>query len=50
MLCSWTATADVVHDLHGELNGDPNQVTSFNKSIRENDDGACAAPFTGLHG
>ena len=50
MLYSWTATAAVVHDLHGELNGDPNQVTSFNKSTRENDYGAFVAPFTGLHG
>ena len=50
MLYSWSATAAVVHDLHGELNGDPNQVTSFNQSTRENDHGAFAAPFTGLHG
>lgn len=50
MLYSWSATAAVVHDLHGELNGDPNQVTSFNKSTREADHGVFAAPFTGLHG
>lgn len=50
MLYSWAATAAVVHDMHGELDGDPNQVTSFNKSTRENDHGVFAAPFTGLHG
>lgn len=50
MLYSWTATTAVVHDMHGELNGDPNQVTSFNKSTRDNDHGAFEAPFTGLHG
>ncbi len=50
MLYSWSATAAVIQDMHGELNGDPNQVTGFNKSTRENDHGTFAAPFTGLHG
>lgn len=50
MLYSWTATTAVVHDLHGELDGDPNQVTSFNKANRQADHGAFVAPFTGLHG
>lgn len=50
MLYSWRATAAVVHDMHGELDGDPNQVTSFNKSNREQDHGTFTAPFSGLHG
>lgn len=39
MLYSWRATSAVIHDMHGELDGDPNKVTSFNKSNRQEDHG-----------
>lgn len=50
MLYSWQASAAVIHDLHGELNADPEKVTTFNKSDRTADHGAFVAPFTGIHG
>lgn len=50
MLYSWQASAAVIHDFHGELDGDPNKVTSFDKSNRQDDYGAFAAPFNGIHG
>jgi hypothetical protein len=50
MQFSWTATAPVIHDLHGELNADPNAVTSFDKSNRRESHAGFTAPFSGLHG
>lgn len=50
MQFSWTASAPVVHDLHGELNADPNAVTSFDKSNRKEAHAVFTAPFPGLHG
>jgi hypothetical protein len=50
MQFSWTATAPVIHDLHGELNADPNAVTSFDKSNRKEAHAVFTAPFPGLHG
>ena len=50
MQFSWKATAPVVHDLHGELNADPNAVTSFDKSNRQEAHAVFTAPFPGLHG
>jgi hypothetical protein len=50
MQFSWTATAPVIHDLHGELNADPNAVTSFDKSNRREAHALFTAPFPGLHG
>ena len=50
MQFSWKATAPVIHDFHGERADDPNQVTSFDKSNRQEAHGALTAPFTGIHG
>jgi hypothetical protein len=50
MQFSWTASATVIHDLHGELNADPNAVTSFDKSNRKEAHSVFTAPFRGLHG
>ncbi len=50
MLYSWKASAPLVHDMHGELDGHPDQVTSFDKSNRQEGHGAFVAPFSGIHG
>jgi hypothetical protein len=50
MQFSWSASAPVIHDLHGELNADPNAVTSFDKSNRKEAHATFTAPFPGLHG
>ena len=55
MLYSWAATADLVHDLHGEPDGDPadgsgGDEESFDKQTRRRADGAFTAPFSGIHG
>lgn len=47
---SWTATAAVIHDMHGELNADSKAVTSFDKSNRKEAFATFTAPFAGLHG
>jgi hypothetical protein len=51
MLFSWTATADVVHDLHGDADGAPKGSSeSFDKRPRRRANGSFTAPFTGIHG
>jgi hypothetical protein len=53
MLYSWTATAAVVHDLHGErVAGDRDGPSeeSFDKQNRRQANGTLTAPFTGIHG
>jgi hypothetical protein len=51
MLFSWTANADVVHDLHGDPDGAPaNASQSFDKQPRRRADGSFTAPFSGIHG
>lgn len=50
MLYSWTASAPVIHDFHGEHDGDANNVTSYDKNSRRDDHGAFTAPFSGIHG
>ena len=47
---SWKATADVIHDFHGEHADNPNDVASFDKSTRQQAHGALTAPFKGIHG
>lgn len=48
MFYSWTASADVVHDLHGEP--DKGEEQSFDTKPRREGNGAYRAPFTGIHG
>jgi hypothetical protein len=50
MQFSWKATVPVVHDFHGERADDVNAVTSFDKSTRQDANGALTAPFRGIHG
>lgn len=54
LLYSWTASADVMHDLHAERAGGASAEgpaeQSFQKDTRRQGNGAYAAPFTGIHG
>lgn len=51
MVFSWTSSAVVTHDFHGEPDADPeNGVQSFDKSDKRNANGSIVAPFTGVHG
>ena len=51
MLYSWSASAPVAHDFHGEVQGgDEPTEESFDKADRREGNGALIAPFTGIHG
>lgn len=53
MLYSWTASAPLQHDMHGEraaAAGDGPAEQSFDKADRRQASGSLAAPFTGIHG
>lgn len=48
MQFAWQASAPVIHDFHGEReNG---EAMSFDKSNKQEANGAFAAPFAGIHG
>ena len=48
MQFSWKASAPVIHDFHGER--ESGEATSFDKSNKQQANGAFAAPFAGIHG
>ncbi len=50
MLYSWTSTATVLHDFHGEKDGASGEPVSYEKQERRQGTGAFTAPFTGIHG
>jgi hypothetical protein len=51
MLYSWTASAPVLHDFHGEPQGDGGGAEqSYDKAPRREGHGALTAPFSGIHG
>jgi len=54
MLYSWTASAPVIHDLHGErasgAGNDGSAEESFDKQDRRQASGSFSAPFAGIHG
>jgi hypothetical protein len=51
MLYSWSATAPLTHDMHGERDGGrPDESESFEMQVRRRADGAFIAPFSGIHG
>ena len=53
MQYSWTATAPLLHDFHGERTGADQagpQEESYDKQGRRQANGAFTAPFTGIHG
>jgi hypothetical protein len=51
MLYSWTGTAAVIHDFHGEpQTGGESAAVSYEKKPRRDANGAFTAPFSGIHG
>jgi hypothetical protein len=51
MLFSWTASADVRHDFHGQPEGGASgSEESFDKKPRREGNGVLTAPFSGIHG
>lgn len=52
MLFSWEASDDVMHDFHGDPEGQPSSTAakSFDARPRRQADGSFEAPFTGIHG
>ncbi|MEO6237775.1 MAG: hypothetical protein ABIQ52_12310 [Vicinamibacterales bacterium] len=54
MVYSWTASAPLLHDMHGEraggaARGEPTE-DSYDKQDRREGHGTLTAPFTGIHG
>lgn len=52
MLFSWRASGDVMHDFHGDRDGQPSSTSaqSFDARPRRQADGSFEAPFSGIHG
>src|SRR5688572_16140372 len=52
MLFSWRASGDVMHDFHGDPEGQSSSAAaqSFDARPRRQADGSFEAPFTGIHG
>ena len=52
MLFSWRASGDVMHDFHGDPEGQSSSAAaqSFDVRPRQQADGSFEAPFTGIHG
>jgi hypothetical protein len=51
MLFTWTASSNVIHDMHGEHDGGPSGVAvDFDKRSKRQDHGTFTAPFSGIHG
>jgi hypothetical protein len=52
MVFSWQASGDVMHDFHGDREGQPSSTSaeSFDSRPRRQADGSFTAPFTGIHG
>jgi len=51
MLYSWTGTAPVLHDFHGDPHGGTESSSvSYQKKPLRDANGAFTAPFSGIHG
>jgi hypothetical protein len=50
MLYSWTASSDLIHDMHGESEAEGDDAVSFEKRNRQQGSGTFTAPFAGIHG
>ena len=51
MLYDWTATGEVLYELHGEPDGAaPGYAESFDRARAERGAGTYVAPFPGIHG
>ena len=50
MVFSWTSSAPLLHEFHGDPAAAPDAPVSFEKKDRREASGAFVAPFTGIHG
>jgi hypothetical protein len=50
MVFSWSGSAPLLHDFHGDPAAAPDSPVSFEKQDRREASGAFVAPFTGIHG
>ena len=50
MMFSWTATAAVTHDFHGDPGSGKGAERSYDKKDRQTSSGTLTAPFAGMHG
>ena len=50
MLYTWSATAAVIHEFHGDPDSNPDAPASFEKKDRRQASAAFTAPFAGIHG
>ena len=50
MLYTWSATAVVIHEFHGDPDSNPDAPVSFEKKDRRQASAAFIAPFAGIHG
>lgn len=50
MLYTWSATAAVIHEFHGDPDSNPDAPVSFEKKDRRQASAAFTAPFAGIHG
>jgi len=50
MLYTWSATATVIHEFHGDPDTNPDAPVSFEKKDRRQASAAFTAPFAGIHG
>ncbi len=50
MMFSWTATAAVTHDFHGDPGSGKGGEQSYDKKDRQASSGTLVAPFAGMHG
>ena len=50
MIYTWSATATVIHEFHGDPDTNPDAPVSFEKKDRRQASAAFTAPFAGIHG
>ena len=50
MLFSWSASAAVTHDFHGDSGTGKGSEQSYDKKDRQSSSGTLVAPFAGMHG
>ena len=50
MVYSWTSTAPVVHDFHGDEDGSIDAPVSYDKKGSNQESAEFTAPFSGIHG
>jgi hypothetical protein len=50
MLFSWSSTAPVLHDFHGDPDENPTAFQSYDMRNLSSASGSFTAPFTGIHG